>query len=155
MASAGRRGKELFNIVPAILPDMINILWILLLFVVMISEQKHLWNKETTIGMASIFFVNWIGIYAGFYMIFNIPTDSFDDLSGRYLHPFLVFFLPCLQNIGAKCEIKISKRSIRKIAVISTIFIFDNIFNNSILQRIHNICNTNIGIHNYILILNR
>lgn len=123
MAIAGRRGKELFSVVSTILPNFFNIIWFIILFIVTLSENNYNWNRIFSYGCVLIFFVNWIGIYSAYYLILNYPTTFFDDLSGRYLHPFLIFLLPIVQRIGYRYNIQIPKKDIKKIVIVLTILI--------------------------------
>lgn len=123
MSTAGRRGKELFNIVPTILPNIFNILWCVILVIVIFAENMYKWDTIFNFGSILVFFINWIGIYAGFYLILGHPNDAFDELSGRYLHPYILFLLPTIQSFGNKYNIKIPEKTIKKIVFCITIFI--------------------------------
>lgn len=120
MATMGRRGKTLFSIVPTILPDLFNIIWIISLVIVALGEQARNWNNTIICGGIVVFLLNWIGIYAGFYTSCGMGTVPFDELSGRYLHPFLLFLVPGLQKISADNHMKINEESIVKIVTVTT-----------------------------------
>lgn len=118
-----RRGQSLFNIVSVILPDLFNILWILSIFFVMIGEKKYDRNKAFIFGSGCTFLLNWVGIYAGFYLILQKPTTTFDELSGRYLYPYIICFLPLTQYLNYRYKFQVSKKAIQTVAFISTFFI--------------------------------
>lgn len=119
----GRRGSSIFNVVSTILPDMFNIFWILSVFFIMLGEERYEWHIGFIVGEIITFFINWIGIYAGFYLIFNQPEHSFDDMSGRYLHPYLICFLPLTQYLSYRYNFKLSQRAIKTVALTSTLII--------------------------------
>lgn len=123
VAIMGRRGRTLFNVVPTILPDMFNLFWILSLFFVMLTEKKYSWNSFFIVGTIIVFFINWFGIYAGFYLMFDKPTRVLDELSGRYLHPFIICFLPFIQLISYKYNLVSSKKAVKFVAITSTLLI--------------------------------
>lgn len=110
MATSGRKGRELFSVVPAILPDIFNIIWFIILFLVIASETKYRWDKFIVYGFSTVFFVNWIGIYSAYYLMHNRPISAISEIGGRYLHPFLLFFTPMVQNIGYKYDIRLPKK---------------------------------------------
>lgn len=120
----GRRSKLLFTITPTILPEYINILWIIIVVQVMICERQFNWSNSFITGCIITFFVNWFGIYTGFYLIHGKNNIPFDDLSGRYLHPYIIFFLPFFQKIGYNNKLTIPNKKIAKISFLSTITIF-------------------------------
>lgn len=124
LATTGRRGQSLFTVVPLIFPDIINLFWLLALFFVMLGEKMFAWDHKFVIGAIAGFFINWIGIYAGFYLILNKPTQPFDELSGRYLHPYIIYFLPFCQYLSAKYDLTISQKAVRFTAIISTFAVF-------------------------------
>lgn len=68
------------------------------------------------------YLINWVGIFAAIY-VGNRALPVFDELSGRYLQPFIIFFLPALQNLGAKHNIQLSEKTVATIAKVSTITI--------------------------------
>lgn len=123
MATSGRKGRELFSVVPAILPDIFNIIWFIILFLVIASETKYQWDKFIVYGFSTVFFVNWIGIYSAYYLMHNRPISAISEIGGRYLHPFLLFFTPMVQNIGYKYDIRLPKKNIKTIAVMITVII--------------------------------
>lgn len=119
----GRRGRTLFSVVSTILPDIFNLLWMLCLLFVMLTERKFGWSRTFITGLITIFFINWIGIYAGFYLILNKPVQVFDELSGRYLHPFIICFLPFTQRISYKYDLVSSEKAVRNVAITSSLII--------------------------------
>lgn len=121
-ATMGSNARRLWMIVPSSLPDVFNILWILAFCAVAIGEIKQNYSRWTTEISALTYLINWLGIFAGFY-ITQKTTSSFDELSGRYLAPFIIFFIPFLRNIGEKYNIELSERTVSRIAKISTIAI--------------------------------
>lgn len=123
LASASRRGRDLFTVTPTILPDLFNIIWLAGLLLVMILDKNYEWDIKMILGGMTVFLINWVGIYAGFYMILGRPNYAFDDLSGRYLHPFIIFFLPWAQSFGKKYQLQLPDKELGRIAIISTIFI--------------------------------
>lgn len=123
VAAAGRRGKTLFTVVPTILPDLFNIIWILGTFIVIVGEKGTNWNKYIVWGSFVTFFVNWVGIYAGFYLIHHKGNTVFDELSGRYLSPFLICFVPLAQYYHEKYSLEIPEHAIKKVAISITWFI--------------------------------
>lgn len=123
VAAAGRRGKTLFTVVPTILPDLFNIIWILGTFIVMVGEKGKNWNKYIVWGSFVTFFVNWVGIYAGFYLIHHKGNTVFDELSGRYLSPFLICFVPLAQYYHKKYSLEIPEYATKKVAISITWFI--------------------------------
>ncbi|MGX7204386.1 glycosyltransferase family protein [Enterococcus pingfangensis] len=123
VATMGRRGRTLFNVAPTILPDMFNIFWILSLFFVMMTEKKHSWNLFFILGTIIVFFINWFGIYAGFYLMLNKPMQALDELSGRYLHPFIICFLPFTQLVSYKYNLVSSQKAVKFVSITSTLLI--------------------------------
>ena len=121
METIGRRGRTLFTVTPTILPELVNIIWILGLFIVLVGEQGFDWDKRLKYGAVLTFFLNWIGIYADFYLGFNRPTTPFDDVSGRYLSPFLICFLPMAQSWNWHYGIKLTHKVISRVAIVVTI----------------------------------
>lgn len=118
-----RRGRTLFNVVSTILPDMFNLFWLLCLFFVMLTERKFSWKPAFIVGLIAIFFTNWVGIFAGFYLILDKPTQAFDELSGRYLHPFIICFLPFIQTISYRYNLVSSQKAVKMVAIFSTVLI--------------------------------
>lgn len=121
--TAGRRGRTLFTITPSILPELVNIIWILGLFIVAVGEQGFNWDKKLKYGAVLTFFLNWIGIYTGFYLGFNRPSTPFDEVSGRYLSPFLICFLPLAQSWHWLYKIKLTQKVVSRIAIVVTVSI--------------------------------
>lgn len=119
----GRRANSLFDVVSTILPNFLNILWLLCLFFVMLTEEGYNWNKPFVMGNIAIFFLNWVGIYAGFYVILGKLTFPFDELSGRYLHPFIICFLPFTQLINYKYKLTVPNKTIKLVTIIGTMTI--------------------------------
>ena len=117
-----RRGFQLFNVVPVILPDIFNIIWIVSLTIVLIGEKGYWWNHITRLGMLILFMLNWLLIYTGFYFILGKPDHAFDDLSGRYLHPFIICFMPIAQSFSYSIGIVVKAKYL-KIISISTVSI--------------------------------
>ena len=122
-ASMGRRANSLTSVVSTILPNFLNIFWLLCLFFVMLTEEGYNWSKPFVLGNILIFFLNWIGIYAGFYVISGNPTHPFDELSGRYLHPFIICFLPFTQLINAKYQLTVPPKTIKFVVITATILV--------------------------------
>lgn len=123
VATMGRRGESLFNVVSTILPDFLNIFWILCLFFVMLTEKSYKWDNIFIIGNVSVFLLNWVGIFAAFYLSLGRPTHPLDELSGRYLHPFIICFLPLAQLVNYKYKLTTSEKAVKWIAIISTLSI--------------------------------
>lgn len=122
-ATMGRRGESLFNVVSTFLPDFLNIFWLLCLFFVMLTEEGYKWDNVFIIGSLLIFLLNWIGIFAAFYISLGRPTHAFDELSGRYLHPFIICFLPFSQSINYKYRLTTSEKAVERVAIASTLII--------------------------------
>ena len=118
-----RRGRTLFNVVSTILPDMFNLFWLLCLFFVMLTERKFSWKPAFIVGLIAIFFTNWVLIFACFYLILDKPTQAFDELSGRYLHPFIICFLPFIQTISYRYNLVSSQKAVKMVAIFSTVLI--------------------------------
>jgi uncharacterized membrane protein len=121
-ATMGNNARRMWMITPANLPDFINIVWILCFCYVALGEIKEKYGKGLVRIAGLTYLVNWIGIFAGFYLR-DKSTIAFDELSGRYLQPFIIFFLPALRNIGSKHDIELSEETVANIAKISTIAI--------------------------------
>ncbi|MDR1568769.1 MAG: DUF2142 domain-containing protein [Streptococcaceae bacterium] len=117
--TTGRRARQMWQIIPTTLPSFLNILWILALFSVMITEAKAKWLKGTIIIGIVTYLTNWVGIFGGFYRS-RMTAISFDQLSGRYLSPFMIFFVPLLQKIGLKYNLNLPKNVLQRVAIVST-----------------------------------
>ena len=121
-ATMGPNARRMWMITPMNLPDFFNIIWILLFCWVAMGEFRRVYPKWTVWSSGMTYFINWIGIFAGFY-IGQRALSTFDELSGRYLQPLIIFFLPALQNLGTKYNIQLSERTVANIAKVSTITI--------------------------------
>ncbi|WP_265455313.1 DUF2142 domain-containing protein [Enterococcus sp. HY326] len=117
----GRRARQLWQVTPLILPNLLNILWLLCLFLVLLTGKKRRWFGASQTISIGVFLLNWLGIFAGFYLLLN--KQPFDDLSGRYISPFLILFLPLLQNFGTKYELQLPEKVVKRISLSSTIII--------------------------------
>lgn len=117
----GRRARQMWIVTPPILPSIFNILWLGAVAIVAVSETKTKWSKQVVGVFAITYFANWVGIFTGFY---SKTAATIDELAGRYLSPYLIFFVPILQNFGLKHNIKIDEKTLARIAIISTIVIF-------------------------------
>ena len=111
----GNNAKQVWDLVPTNLPGFVNLLFILVLFVVIMAEFKIEWKKGTLILFAMTYLLNWFGIFLGFYR--GNPEAAALNLQGRYLSPFVVLFVPLIQNIADKIHVKISEKGIRRLAV--------------------------------------
>jgi hypothetical protein len=123
VSTADGKAQYLFSVVPDILPQLLNIIWIICLLFVLLGELAQTWNVFFYRVANLSFFINWIGIFTGFYLIHGKPNQAITELSGRYLHPFLIFFIPWIQTIGFRLKIKITNNSLSKIAIFSSVFI--------------------------------
>jgi uncharacterized membrane protein len=121
-ATMGTNARRMWMITPMNLPDFFNIIWVLLFCWVAMGEFRRIYPKWTAWSSGITYIVNWVGIFAGIY-IGRKTMSAFDELSGRYLQPFIIFFLPALQNLGAKYNIELSEKTVANIAKISTITI--------------------------------
>jgi Predicted membrane protein len=121
-ATMGTNARRMWMITPMNLPDFFNIIWVLLFCWVAMGEFRRIYPKWTAWSSGITYVVNWVGIFAGIY-IGRKTMSAFDELSGRYLQPFIIFFLPALQNLGAKYNIELSEKTVANIAKISTITI--------------------------------
>lgn len=111
----GNNAKQLWELVPTNLPGFVNIIFIMVLFVVIMAEFEIKWSQETVIVFATAYFINWFGIFLGFYR--SNPAMAGLNLQGRYLSPFTVFFIPLIQNIADKIHVKVSDKAIRRLSV--------------------------------------
>ncbi|XHB96077.1 hypothetical protein AAFF39_05555 [Lactococcus garvieae] len=118
----GVNARRMWMITPMNLPDFFNIIWVLLFCWVAMGEFRRVYPKWTAWSSGITYLVNWVGIFAGIY-VGRKTVIAFDELSGRYLQPFIIFFLPALQNLGAKYNIQLSERTVANIAKVSTITI--------------------------------
>ena len=121
-ATMGPNARRMWMITPMNLPDFFNIIWVLLLCWVAMGELPQVYSKWTVWSSGMTYLINWVGIFAAIY-VGNRALPVFDELSGRYLQPFIIFFLPALQNLGAKHNIQLSEKTIATIAKVSTITI--------------------------------
>lgn len=119
-----RRGFQLFSVVSPVLPDIYNILWFIALTIVLLGEKNFYWGKTVSFTLPIIFFANWLLIYTGFYFILNQPKTAFDDLSGRYLYPFLLCFLPIAQQFSFINGIVIKEKYLKMISIGIVVFIY-------------------------------
>ncbi|MCH4168068.1 MAG: DUF2142 domain-containing protein [Streptococcaceae bacterium] len=115
----GRRTRQMWYFVPTILPSIFNLVWLLILFLIIITDKCRYWSRGVIVAGICTFFVNWIGIFGGFYQI-NPNVKVIGELSGRYLHPFLILLIPYLQNFGAKYSLNLPEATVRRLAVVST-----------------------------------
>ena len=106
------------------LPDIYNILWFIALTIVLLGEKNFYWGKTVSFTLPIIFFANWLLIYTGFYFILNQPKTAFDDLSGRYLYPFLLCFLPIAQQFSFINGIVIKEKYLKMISIGIVVFIY-------------------------------
>lgn len=118
----GTNARRMWMITPMNLPDFLNIIWILLFCWVAMGEIRQVYPKWTAWSSGMTYLINWVGVFTGIY-IGNKALPVFDELSGRYLQPFIIFFLPALQNLGAKHNIQLSEKTVANIAKVSTITI--------------------------------
>ena len=118
----GTNARRMWMITPMNLPDFFNIIWVLLFCWVAMGEFRRVYPKWTAWSSGTTYLVNWVGIFAGIYVT-RKTMIAFDELSGRYLQPFIIFFLPALQNLGAKYNIQLSEKTVANIAKVSTITI--------------------------------
>jgi uncharacterized membrane protein len=122
--TTGRRARQMWSVIPSTLPSALNILWILSAFLVVITEQKKRWKRGTIFIFSMVYFINWIGIFiATIFLSNNTQLLPVDSIGGRYLSPFLIFFLPLIQNFGTKYKIELPEKNIKKIAIFSTVVI--------------------------------
>ncbi|MBB5887671.1 DUF2142 domain-containing protein [Lactovum miscens] len=112
----------IWSVVPTTIPNFINILWFVALALVAVGEKGHVYKKWTAVNFALVYFINWLGIFTGFYLM-KESLSSFADLSGRYLHPFMVFFIPLAQSFRKKVNLEINEKAISMIAILITIFV--------------------------------
>ncbi|MEQ3445304.1 DUF2142 domain-containing protein [Enterococcus cecorum] len=119
-----RRGFQLFSVVSPVLPDIYNILWFIALTIVLLGEKNFYWGKTVSFILPLIFFANWLLIYTGFYFILGQPQNAFDDLSGRYLYPFLLCFLPITQQFSFVNGIVIKEKYLKMISIGMVVFIY-------------------------------
>ncbi|GAB7390745.1 MULTISPECIES: DUF2142 domain-containing protein [Lactococcus] len=121
-ATMGPNARRMWMITPMNLPDFFNVIWVLLFCWVGMGEFRRVYSKWTAWSSGMTYIINWVGIFAGIYLLQKSAT-AFDELSGRYLQPFIIFFLPALQNLGAKYNIQLSEKTVANIAKVSTITI--------------------------------
>ncbi|MFR3189075.1 MAG: hypothetical protein ACLTNP_00780 [Streptococcus salivarius] len=96
-----------------------NICWIVCLVLVMMSTQKSGYRLPTALAGLIVYLLNWFGIFLGFYS--SDPEHfSFDDLTGRYLHAYIIFLIPLMSWLGMKMNFKISSKAKYYIAIFST-----------------------------------
>lgn len=117
----GNNAKQLWQVVPTTLPIFVNILFILILFIVMMGELKATWATGTVIIFSLTYLVNWFGIFAGFFI--DSASLASANLQGRYLSPFLFFFVPFVQNLGQKFNFTMFEKSVRRLSVWTIIII--------------------------------
>lgn len=117
----GRGARQLWQMTPLNLPNLLNILWLLCTFLVLMTEKKVHWSATSQTISLGVFLLNWVGIFAGFYLI--LGGQPFDELSGRYFAPFLILFLPLLQNFGTKYELQLPEKVVKRISLTSTVII--------------------------------
>ena len=119
VATMGGRGATLFSVVQDNLPEIVNICWIVCLVLVMMSTQKSGYRLPTALAGLIVYLLNWFGIFLGFYS--SHPEHfSFDDLTGRYLHAYIIFLIPLMSWLGMKMNFKISPKAKYYIAIFST-----------------------------------
>ena len=100
MATMGDRGKSLFSVVPTILPEIFNLLWIVSTFLIVLGENAYNWYLWFTFG----------GLLA--------------YLEGRYLHPYKLYFVPALQRFSKRNKIKVNSTTIAALAIITVVIIY-------------------------------
>ena len=123
-ATMGRRAKTMFTVVPTILPELFNLLWMFTTFLIFMTEKPFKWKSTFAVGCSIVFLINWVGIYTGFYISYKSQAINFDELHGRYLHPYIICFLPLLQKFGAANNLKISKNTCEILSVVTCTIIF-------------------------------
>lgn len=115
----GGRGTTLFSVVQDNLPEIVNICWIVCLVLVMMSTQKSEYKLPTALAGLIVYLLNWFGIFLGFYS--SHPEHlPFDDLTGRYLHAYIIFLIPLMSWLGFKMNFRISPKARYYIAIFST-----------------------------------
>lgn len=119
-----RRGFQLFSVVSPVLPDIYNILWYIALTIVLLGEKNYYWGKKISLTLPLVFLANWLLIYTGFYFILGQPQNAFDDLSGRYLYPFMLCFLPVAQQFSFVNGIVIKEKYLKMISIGMVVFIY-------------------------------
>ena len=124
MATMGDRGKTLFSVVPTILPEIFNLLWIVSTFLIVLGENAYNWNRWFTYGAVLAYLVNWMGIFTGFYLIMGKTSDMINELDGRYLHPYMLYLVPVLQRFSKKNKIKVNSTTIAALAIITVVIIY-------------------------------
>ena len=120
VATMGGRGLTLFSVVQDNLPDIVNICWIVCLGLLMLAEDTTSYKLGTVLGGVGAYCLNWFGIFLGFY-IGHPEHLPFDDLTGRYLHAFIILLVPFMAWLGKKMQIRISDKSISRISVSATV----------------------------------
>ena len=119
VATMGGRGTTLFSVVQDNLPEIVNICWIVCLVLVMMSTQKSEYKLPTALAGLIVYLLNWFGIFLGFYS--SHPEHlPFDDLTGRYLHAYIIFLIPLMSWLGFKMNFRISPKARYYIAIFST-----------------------------------
>ena len=124
MATMGDRGKFLFSVVPTILPEIFNLLWIVSTFLIVLGENAYNWNRWFTYGGLLEYLVNWMGIFTGFNLIMGKTSDMINELDGRYLHPYMLYLVPVLQRFSKKNKIKVNSTTIAALAIITVVIIY-------------------------------
>lgn len=123
----GNNAKRMWTIMPSILPQFFNILWLILLVIVELTELKVSYQKWTVFVSSFVYLINWVGIFAGFYMMRDLKhtpeTLTIDPLSGRYLQPFMIFFIPLVSNFSYKHHFEVSEKSIARLVMSLSILI--------------------------------
>ena len=119
VATMGGRGATLFSVVQDNLPEIVNICWIVCLVLVMMATQKNGYKLPTALAGLIVYLLNWFGIFLGFYSL-HPNHITFDDLTGRYLHAYIIFLIPLMSWLGMKMNFRISPNAKYYIAIFST-----------------------------------
>ena len=82
------------------------------------------WNRWFTYGGLLAYLVNWMGIFTGFYLIMGKTSDMINELDGRYLHPYMLYFVPALQRFSKRNKIKVNSTTIAALAIITVVIIY-------------------------------
>ena len=85
----------------------------------MMSTQQSGYRLPTALAGLIVYLLNWFGIFLGFY---NLHPNhiTFDDLTGRYLHAYIIFLIPLMSWLGMKMNFRISPKAKYYIAIFST-----------------------------------
>lgn len=82
----------------------------------MMSTQNSEYKLPTALAGLIVYLLNWFGIFLGFYS--SHPEHlPFDDLTGRYLHAYIIFLIPLMSWLGFKMNFRISPKARYYIAI--------------------------------------